>query len=93
MKLYNVCVRIEGANGGLIGKTEVVTGEPEDAVLDLLLSYGNLLPEVLDRLMKWGKELRAVPSTWLFRAGLPGGCILYATGNHRSLHQLQLDEG
>lgn len=90
MRLYNICIRIEDT--GLIDKTDVVTSDPEDAVLEVLLSYGNLMPSVLERLINWGKELRAVPSTWLFSAGLPGGCTLHATGSHRTAQQLALDE-
>lgn len=90
-KLYNIEVYVESDLG--LQRTEILTQDPEYAVLDCLLSYGNLLPSVLERLLVWGQEVRALPCTSKFSAGLPSGGKLVAVGSARTQAQLQLDEG
>ena len=91
MKLYNLTVCVESDTG--FAKTEILTQQPEEAVLDCLLSYGTLTEPVAERLVLWGKELRALPCSTKFAAGLPGGGRMVVVGSERSPHQLALDEG
>lgn len=92
MALYNIEVFVESKSAPL-QRTEILTQQPEDCVLDVLLSFGNLPEPVLERLLIWGRELRALPSASKFSAGLPGGGKLIAVGSLRTPHQLALDEG